>query len=494
MVKTAERGEEECIDISLTLFTETLRCPCLPPSEEKDVNNESKFPMARYGTRAALALAVAVALVVPMAAQAGAFQLPTDNAAGWARANAGNSLFPDDPTAAFNNPAAMSFFSGPVVQATGTMIRPQSQFSGQTLDIDGNPISGGNPNGFGRFKAFPNFAWVAPINDWLAVGGAVTVPFGLASNYNSTWQGRYFGSRTFLQSTNVSLSAAFKLNDRFSAGVGIAGQRTKAALNTTLDPDGAAQALFNIPLTPQQNDEQLNVNVKRKFSFGYFGGFVFKPTDQDTFDFSYHSRIKNTLSGTYSVYGGATGKALLALASQLDPNLPTINTNGASASARLDTPAFASADWLHVFNDRLSLAGTIKWTQWSTFKDLVLMSDGQQLLSLPEQYKDSYMFAVGGDYKLTDQWTLHGGIGYDETPTVILSRDPRVPDGARKLVGIGVGYKLNEHMSFDAGYQHQFVGNTPVHLTNQPILGGATMNGYFDDSGDVVSITGTYHF
>jgi long-chain fatty acid transport protein len=478
----------------LTLFTETLRLPRVPPSEEKKVNNHSKPQLAHYGTRVALALAVVAALAVPVAAQAGAFQLPTDNAAGWARANAGNSLFPDDPTAAFNNPAAMAFFDGPVVQATGTMIRPQAQFNGQVLNYDGTPTSGGNPNGFGKFVPFPNLAWVAPINEWLALGGSLSVPFGLASDYNSNWEGRYFGTRTYLQSTSASLSASFKLNDRFSAGVGILGQRTKAQLNTTLDPNGAAQALFGLPLTPQQNDEQLNVDVKRKLSFGYFGGFEFKPTDQDSFDFSYHSRVKNTLSGSYNVYGDAAGKALLALAPALDPSLPTINPNGASASARFDTPAFASADWLHVFNDRLSLAGTVKWTQWSTFQDLVLTSNGQQLLSLPEEYKDSYLFAVGGDFKLTDQWTLHGGIGYDETPTVILSRDPRVPDGARKLVGFGIGYKASEHLSFDAGYQHQFVSNTAVHLTNQSILGGQTMNGYFDDSGDVVSITGTYHF
>jgi long-chain fatty acid transport protein len=458
------------------------------------VNHHSKPRMTRYGTHAALALAVVAAFAVPVVAQAGAFQLPTDNAAGWARANAGDSLFPDDPTAAYNNPAAMAFFSGPVIQATATAIRPQAQFNGQVQDIDGNPTSGGNPNGFGKFVPFPNLAWVAPINDWFALGGALTVPFGLQSNYNSNWQGRYFGTRTYLESVNASLAASFKLNDRVSLGVGVAGQRTKAQLNTTLDPDGAAQALFGLPLTPQQNDEQLNVTVKRTFSWGFFGGMEFKPTDQDSLDFSYHSRVQNTLGGSYAVYGGAEGKELLALASKLDPNLPTINPDGAPASARFDTPAFASVDWLHAFSDRLSLAGTVKWTQWSTFQNLVLMSNGQQLLALQEQYKDSYLFTVGGDYKLTDQWTLHGGIGYDETPTVILSRDPRVPDGARKLLGFGVGYKASEHLSFDAGYQHQFVSNTRISLTNQAILGGATMNGYFADSGDVVSITGTYHF
>ena len=458
------------------------------------MNHFKPFNIRYRGIRTGLAAAVLLALALPGAALAGAFQLPTDNAAGWARANAGTSLFPDDPTAAYNNPAAMAFFSGPALQGTLIAIRPQSQFNGQTLDVDGNPTTGGNPNGFGRFKMFPNFGAVVPINDWLALGGSLTVPYGLASNYNSSWRGRYFGTRTDLQSVAVSLSASFKLNDRFSAGVGVLGQRTKAQLDTMLDPNGAANALFGLPLPPQQDDVQLNVNVKRKLSFGYFAGFVFKPTDQDTFGASYHSRVENTLSGNYALYGSATGKQLLALAPLLNPTLPTINPNGGRASAALDTPAYATVDWLHAFSDRLSIAGTVKWTQWSTFKNLVLTSNGQQLVALPERYRDSYQYLIGGDYKLTDQLTLRAGVGYDQTPTVTFSRDPRVPDGNRKLLGFGVGYKVSNHIGIDLGYEHLFVGRTPVHLTNQPLLGAATMNGSFEDSGDIVSMTGTYHF
>ncbi len=450
--------------------------------------------MPGHGTRAALALAVVSALTLPTAVFAGAFQLPTDNAAGWARANAGGSLFPDDPTAAFNNPAAMAFFDGTVLQATGTMIRPQAQFNGQTQDVDGNPTTGSNPNGFGKFVPFPNLNWVAPVSDRLALGGSLAVPYGLTSRYNNSWQGRYFGTETKLQSVAASLAASFKVNDEFSVGLGVMGQQTKAQLNTVLDPNGAAQALFGLPLPPQQNDVRLNVNVKKKFAFGYFGGFVFKPSQQDTFGLSYHSRVQQNLSGVYDLYGSEAGKGLLALAPVLDPSLPNLNPNGGDATAALNTPAYASIDWLHVFSERLSIAGTVKWTNWSSFKNLILISNGQQLVALPEEYKDSYLYAIGGDYKLTDRWTLHAGVGYDETPTNIISRDPRVPDGARKLLGLGFGYKASDHLSFDLGYQHQFVNNTTVRLTNSPILGAGTINGYFDDSGDVVSVTGTYHF
>ncbi|HTC26996.1 OmpP1/FadL family transporter [Dyella sp.] len=448
-------------------------------------------PMVRHGS---LAVALLSALTLPLIARAGAFQLPTDNAAGWARADAGGSLFPDDPTAAYNNPAAMAFFTGSMFQVTGIQIRPSAVFHGQTQDVDGNPTTGGNPNGFGKFVPFPNVAWAVPVTDRLTLGGALTVPFGLESQYNSSWRGRYFGTETYLETANLSFSAAFKLNDQFSLGLGVLGQYTKASLDTVADPYGAAQALFGLPLPPQQADVQLNVNARRKFSFGYLGGLVYKPTDQDTFGISYHSRIGQTLSGSYNLYGSTAGKQLLAEAPLLDPALPSINPNGGPVSAVFDTPAFASADWLHAFTDRLSIAGTIKRTQWSSFQDLVLTSNGQTIFALPERFKNSMTYAVGGDYKLSDAWTLHAGVGFDETPTNVADRDPRVPDADRKLLGLGLGYKVSEKLSFDVGYQHEFVNNARVNMTNQPILGAGSINGYFTDTGDILSLTGTYRF
>ena len=452
----------------------------------------------RFGTQASLALAVAVALTVPLRAEAGSFQLPTDNAAGWARANAGGSLFANDPTAVYNNPAAMAFFDGPVLQVTGTGIRPSAKFEGEFRDQQGNPTTGNNPDGFGKFVPFPNMAFAAPVSDRLTLGASLTVPYGLVSKYNPTWQGRYFGTKTSVQSIAVSFSAGFKINDQLSVGAGILGQRTKAQLNTMLDPYGSAAGLFGAPIlgAPQSGDVQLNVDVKKKVAFGYFVGFEFKPTEHDRIGFSYHSKIKQTLSGDYRMYGAAADKALIALAPVVFPNagLPALNPDGAKASAVFDMPAFASLDWLHTFNDRLSVAAGVKWTDWSTFEQLTLTSNGKTLVSLPQRYKDSAVYSIGGDYKLNQQWTLRAGVGYDETPSNIISRDPRIPDGSRRLLGFGVGYQATDHFGVDFGYQHQFVSDARVKMTNQPALGYGTMDGKFKDHGDVVSLTGTYRF
>lgn len=454
--------------------------------------------LIRTGSKAGLALAVAFALAAPLSAQAGSFQLPTDNAAGWARANAGGSLFANDPTAVYNNPAAMAFFSGPVFQATGTGIRPSSKFEGQFEDQQGNPVTGGNPNGFGKFIPFPNMAYAAPINDQLTLGASLTVPFGLVSEYDPDWQGRYFGTKTSLQSIAVSFSGGFKVNDQFSIGAGVVAQRTKAQLNTVLDPYGSAAALFGAPIlgAPQSGDVQLNVTLKKSIAYGYFFGFEFKPTSQDSIGLSYHSRINQTLGGHYRLYGSDADKQLIALAPVIFPNagLPALNPDGDTADATLNTPAFASLDWLHMFNDRFTLAATVKWTGWSNFENLVLKSNGDSLVGLPQKYKNSWLYSIGGDYKLDDKWTLRAGVGYDETPTNIVSRDPRIPDGSRRLLGLGLGYQANEHMAVDLGYQHQFVSDTPVNLTNPVSLGAGSMQGKFKDHGDVVSLSGTYKF
>jgi len=463
------------------------------------VNRQTLHPMIRFGTKAGLALAVVSALALPLASQASSFQLPTDGAAGYARANAGGSLFANDPTAAFNNPAAMAFFTAPMIQVTGIGIRPVADFNGQFQDQQGKPVSGNNKDGFGKFVPFPNVVAVVPVNDRLSLGGSITVPYGLQNDYGKNWQGRYFGTETKLQSVAVSLSAGFKVNDEFSVGVGVMGQRTKAQLNSTLDPYGTAAGLFGgNPLAgaPQSGDVGLNVNVQKKFAFGYFGGFEWKPTQQDSVGLSYHSRVRQTLSGVYDVYGSAASKGLLSLGPALFPNagLPTLNPNGDTANAELDTPAYASLSWLHAFNDRFSLAATTQWTNWANFQSLVLTSHGNTLLSIPENFKDSWSYSIGGDYKLTDQWTLRAGLGYDETPTNSATRDPRLPDGSRRIVGIGAGYQATDHIGFDVAYQHQFVGKVRVNQTNPLGLGLGTMNGTFDDHGDIVALTGTYKF
>ena len=56
-----------------------------------------------------LGLALLGGLMTTAPVQAGGFSTPTYGAPGWGRAFGGGSLFKNDPSSAYNNPAAMAF-------------------------------------------------------------------------------------------------------------------------------------------------------------------------------------------------------------------------------------------------------------------------------------------------------------------------------------------------------------------------------------------------
>lgn len=76
---------------------------------------------------------------------------------------------------------------------------------------------------------------------------------------------------------------------------------------------------------------------------------------------------------------------------------------------------------------------------------------------------------MGGDYKVTDQWTMRAGVAYDQTPTHNATRDPRIPDGDRYFASLGAGYRFQSmpELSIDAAYSRQFVKEVPLKTVNQ---------------------------
>ncbi|MEZ3307971.1 outer membrane protein transport protein, partial [Escherichia coli] len=198
--------------------------------------------------------------------------------------------------------------------------------------------------------------------------------------------------------------------------------------------------------------------------------------------FAYHAKIRNKLKGHYNLYdhdGGLTEGAIEGGTPGLA--YPGLDLRmGASASARLDIPAYASLDWVHQFNDRLSLGASATWTEWSSFQDLTLKSHG-----------NTWTLAVGGDYKVTDQWTMRAGVAYDQTPTHNATRDPRIPDGDRYFASLGAGYRFQSmpELSIDAAYSRQFVKEVPLKTVNQDRLGGGRLDGRATSKGQVFSLS-----
>ena len=472
-----------------------------------------------------LGLAILGGLMTTAPVQAGGFSTPTYGAPGWGRAFGGGSLFKNDPSSAYNNPAAMAFVDQSVVQQTVDYARVKIKYSGQAYDYTGNPVSNtavmpdgsfdpstaalnNNDGGQGGFTAWlPTGFLVIPIGDRFAFGLSQVVPQGMRTTWNENSKFRDFAVDTKIETVGLTGSLSFKVRDDFSIGGGLIVQRSQGFVSQNVDLFSAASVspgLGNGAFPAGVGTALMRVKVDN-ISTGWFTGVVWKPTDRDSLGLNYHAKIKNKMTGKYSVRADALNNGLMTddtifgngktLVETAYPGL-TLYPGGAHASTQLDIPATAALDWVHQFNDRWTLGVSAMWTQWSSFKDLTLKSQGSTIVAIPYNYKDAWMYSVGGDFKATDELTLRAGVAYDQTPTRNSTRDPRIPDGDRYFLSLGAGYDIKAvpGLTLDAAYSHQFVEKVNIKTQNVDRLGGGRLDGSAESSGDIVSLSATYKF
>ena len=155
-------------------------------------------------------------------------------------------------------------------------------------------------------------------------------------------------------------------------------------------------------------------------------------------------------------------------------------------SAKIETPETVLFSGAYDMTDRLTLSASARWTRWSRFKNLDIIAEepfktvadmrpvirpaGTAISSTYENWKNTWFYALGADYKLNKSWTVRLGAAYDET--VIKSpeyRTVRIPDGRRVWTSLGFSYAYN-NIQIDAGYTHIFIhgGRAEGGDTSQP--------------------------
>ncbi|GAA0717568.1 OmpP1/FadL family transporter [Dokdonella soli] len=431
---------------------------------------------------AALPLAL-VAALAGQEARASGFQLQENDAVGMGRAYAGASAAPGDCAVVANNPAAMTEFNVSCLQADVTAINFGTHFHGSGTDALGRPISGDSGGNGGTTLPVPAFHYILPVAGQFALGASLDVPYGFQTEYNDRWMGRYQAQKTKLQSPALTFAGAWKISDEFSIGASVIAQRTSATLQQAINLGTILMGPTNGQLLPQEADGRGTLKGN-DWAWGFGLGLLWKPTDADRIGLNFHSQIDHHISGN----------AKFEIPSNVLPlfNGAFTNTRGDTS---INTPSVTSASWWHTMDERWSFGVDVSYTHWSSFKNLVVTyaNPAQAPYNSPAifDFKSTWYGSIGGDYRLNDQWTLRGGLAYDQTPTVDAHRDPRIPDGSRRWLALGVGYKVSDTLRFDASYAHLFVSNGRVNDTAATF---DNLNGYFKSYGNLFAVSGQFMF
>lgn len=449
-----------------------------------------------------LALAVASASLFSSTAMASGFKLNEQSASGVGTAYAGRAAVVEDASTVYYNPAGMSKLTRPEISVGGAYINIDAEFSnGERINPAGTSSkyeTGVYDHGGSLIPAssIPFVYYAHPINEKLALGFGVFVPFGAHTDYSDNALSGGFAGKTELTTIDFQPAFSYKINDTLAIGGGLDIVYAKGTLSKQLDLVPYVPA--GHPLDSVLNKDEYK-GYENTFSvegddvaFGWNLGLMWDITPATTLGVTYRSEVEFTLEGDaefkkkdgekvfneqlaaspFAQNGlvfadlaadAASGVSMSEIGANFAQGQYTGKVEDQAAKVPLTGPQNATISLAHRFTDKFQLQGGITWTDWSSFKyfDVIgkesgdisdLTGLGQNYIGhIVEKWSDSYAYAIGGTYTLNDQWLFRAGFAYDEAPVNKNHRTARVPDNDRKWLTAGARYTVNQDMSFDLG-------------------------------------------
>lgn len=290
--------------------------------------------------------------------------------------------------------------------------------------------SGNHGNNNGPYYA-PELGFVYR-QDALALGVGAYAQGGLGTQFGSS----SFLSRTATNGVNTGLdqfsrllvlripfALAYKVNDQLSVGASVDAVWTSLNLGALLDASQigslAAQgrargSLIPVLLSvPGLSGGYLNFTNHGIVGGGAEGwgvggkvGMTYQVTPQTRLGVAYNFK---------TAVRDLTGNASLSAVSSVAGNIPL---TGAIAVQNFQMPAQFTLGLEHRINSEWTVAADFQRVFWAgVMKNLNLAftqsgTGGALNLSIPQNYRDINVFALGAQYRYNDKWTLRGGFQY----------------------------------------------------------------------------------
>lgn len=400
--------------------------------------------MQRAAFKVALS-AIAVAAAFASTAHAAGFMLTEQSAGALGRAYAGAGVDGTDLSGVYYNPATMVLHKGTAIQMG---------FVGIGLNLDYVGEDGTTANGRNKSQAIPHGYIVHQINDKAWFGLAMTVPFGMGTEYDNDWAGNEHGISATILTFDLNPNFAFKLSEKFSVGFGASIQYASADLkirkNITEDLGKKGVKVADASVRSEIDADSI--------AWGWNVGMMWSPLENLRFGVSYRSKITHDAEGDLSIDQLSVDSGIpgLDLTQFIAGQLSDLRMYGdMTGAATVTAPAWAMASVAWDVNDLVSLYGTFRWTDWSSFDELKIDGNGETKSTIPNKWRDTYLGSLGMDLRLTDWWTLRGGIAYESSPIANPQyRTAIIPDADRWWFAIGSSFKWSDNFQTDISFAH----------------------------------------
>lgn len=365
----------------------------------------------------------------------------------------------DNPSAIYYNPAGMS-------QLDGTQVSIGSRFF--RLETEYKNILGEKQNLEAGWEAVPSGFITSKFGtEKFTFGLGAYAPYGLSTRWSDTGLLRYAATYTSLKLFDINPSVAFQIVPEFSIGAGV-------------DYYNAYSYVSELETNFVAADAETKADVSGD-GWGFNLGAMWKPHPKHSFGAAYRSKVDIECTGDLTTKGIPAGLGY-----------PSILTYDVKTDANM--PQIASFGYAFRPVEKLKLEADVYWVGFSIFdKATIKERHTDTILSNAEKdWNDTFIFALGGEYLLTDHWALRAGYSYQQNAVPEKTFNPNVPDANLNVIALGLGYTF-ERFTIDVAYALGLYNNRDIDNDVGKSV-GTTVDGSYDSLIHILGVTAGFKF
>jgi len=472
-------------------------------------------PFRRLPVAAAFA-AMSIALAPGFAHGAG-FALQEQNASGLGHAYAGGAAAAEDVSTIFYNPAGLVRLQSTQVVIAANAICPSTKFHDSGSQPALGQALGGTGGDAGSCAVVPNLYIGVPFTDKWSFGLGINVPFGLKTEYDSGWLGRFQAVESKVETYNVNPALSWESPSKaWTVGGGVSYQHLKATLTSQVNyaaayaqgVQQAAQAGLVPPPVPTNSQALIGSAAGLESAaritgddsgWGWNLGVLWQATQQTRIGAAYRSHISYTVVGNANFDNPTAVGPLGALAPVGAAILSGVNGQLYDGSVKLNikVPDTANLSIFHQFNNQWDLMADLQYTGWSSIKELNIvrtsgLASDTTLSNTDESFRSTWRVSAGANYRYTNNWIFRGGIAWDQSPVRDEHRTPRLPDNDRTWLALGAQYKFNDNWALDAAYAYIWIKDASINQNAGNTQQFGLINGNYRANVNIVGLQLTY--
>ena len=377
-----------------------------------------------------------------------------------AMGNIGVGLRPD-PSAINFNPGALALMRSNGVQVGANLIYSKiayQPFNSNEVFRTENPV--GTP--------FHVYAAFGPAESNLKFGLGVYTPYGSSVQWEDGWEGQFNLTSLSLQAIFVQPTISYAISDKLSIGAGLIYSFGGVNLQRNIDLQFSDGSYSSAELDGSAS------------GWGYNLGVYFEPSPKFSLGVNYRSQVNM----------------------KVDEGTATFNRPSAAAGAIPESTTFTSElplpDYLTIGmsfrpTDALTIGVDISRAGWDAYKSLRFEYaepvNNQNTTEEARDYKSSYTYKFGAEYRVVDALSLRAGAYYDQTPVQEGYLTPETPDSDAIGLTAGLGFNIGEKLTADLS----FLYINRKQRDNQSIFDGG-LSGTYKAHAFIPGLSLTYKF